>query len=56
LIDVLGRTVSEVYDGPLSDGPHAIPVSSDDLARGVYHVSVETESGEHAETSVVLMR
>ncbi len=56
LQDVLGRTVSEVYDGLLSEGPHEIPVSSDDLARGVYHVAVETGNGDRAETSIVLMK
>ena len=58
LIDVLGRTVSEVFSGSLGEGPHAVPMASSDLdlARGVYHVSVETASGERAETSVVLMK
>jgi hypothetical protein len=56
MADVLGRIVFVIYDGSLPEGPHAIAVSATDLARGVYHCSLETESGKRADTKVVVMR
>jgi subtilisin family serine protease len=54
--DVLGRTVAEVFDGSLSEGPHAIQVTAADLLPGVYHCVIETQSGDRAERSIVLTR
>ncbi len=54
--DVLGREVSDVYDGVLSIGPHAMQVELRDTPNGIYHCTIDTESGEHSEKSIVLMR
>jgi hypothetical protein len=54
--DVLGRTVSDVYDGLLPAGPRSIELSLNDAMPGVYHCSVETENGEMGVKNIVFMR
>jgi len=54
--DVLGRTVSEAFDGLLPAGQRAVELSLKDVMPGVYHCSIETENGEMGEKSIVLMR
>ena len=54
--DVLGRTVSEVYDGLLSAGTHSVEETLNDAMPGVYHCSIETENGETGSKCIVFMR
>ncbi len=56
LVDVLGRTVREVFSGILGSGDHAIPFEAGSLAAGVYHCVIETASGMTSQTSIAIMR
>ncbi|MDP4199413.1 MAG: S8 family serine peptidase [Bacteroidota bacterium] len=56
LVDVLGRTISEVFSGILGAGDHAIPVAVGAVTPGVYHCLLETASGISSQTSLVLMK
>ncbi len=56
MIDALGRTVANIYDGALSGGPHTLPLVATNLANGTYYCTLETETGERAVTRVIIAR
>lgn len=45
LIDPLGRTVDVLADGMMSQGTQQISIPTNNLAAGVYNVSIQTEQG-----------
>jgi len=60
VVDVTGRIVAVLYDGPASSGPHAVTWDGTDsrgekVASGVYVVHLET-SGERSSKKVILLR
>jgi hypothetical protein len=56
LRDLLGRKVSEVYEGNLSAGAHTLPFTTSQLAPGVYSCTVRSEQGELAKGNLVIVR
>jgi hypothetical protein len=45
LIDAVGRTVSALADGMMNQGAHQISIPTNNLAAGVYNISIQTEQG-----------
>jgi len=56
LCDALGRAISTVYEGMLSQGAHSVPLEAATLVNGTYYCTLELENGERAETSIVIAR
>jgi hypothetical protein len=60
LTDVLGRSITQVYDGSLSQGEHSLPIEAGELANGTYYCTLEMDNGfgyeQRAQTSIVIAR
>lgn len=54
LVDVLGRTVATVWDGPLAPGRQRLPVDGAVLQSGTYVVRVESAAGVRTQTVTVV--
>lgn len=54
VLDVLGREVARLWDGPLAAGPHRLAVDAARLPAGVYVVRVHTPGGTASRTLTVV--
>jgi hypothetical protein len=48
--DILGREVSVIYNGRLSEGEHRIPFTAPNLGAGIYTYTLKTSSGSISRT------
>jgi hypothetical protein len=55
LVDVLGRTVQDVYSGFMATGDHVVAIDARQLPAGAYHCTIETAHGAIGEANIVLM-